>query len=477
MSWAKFNFTNEFQDMLLACVIRMPLEFWTYTDIIRPEYFNGVDAFETAFALDLYIRKYGKYPNFSTLCNLLYTKFERTNSDKASELVDYVIKLTELDFADWEGVRDLVIKFAKERALFTALKKIHTAEMEGRLEDVDPVTEVEAALAVGEDNRKGGINLKRDYEDVIRRVSQPTYGVPTGYVEFDRIWRSGWAPGWLIVPLAPPKSLKTTFAINLGLKMLAPGSTGDVIYYACEISDDLAMMRALYNLTGMSSETIMTDGVEKFIIAAGKGIKKEIGAGNFYFKYFPSKCASINDIEQHAKYLIAHEKIKPKAIFVDYAETIRPTVTGKNVPDWRQQADIYVNARAMGSKLGCCVIMPDRCNKETVGRKVPNMASFQGSFEKAGVVDIAIGLCFTEGERLQNRIRYFVFLNRHGPQLLHFEGRVDPELMRMTVDRQIDYEPEDEAETTAKQSGKSGGKSRRAKMSQSLREAIESENK
>lgn len=446
MSWENYNFTNEFQDAILACMIKYPDEFWSFGDIMRPQYFNGVDAAEIAFALKDYVEEFSKYPNFSTLMNWVYQKFERSNSDKANQLVDYVMKLTELDTSDWEGVRKLMIKFAKERSLFAALRKIHAAQMEGNGKDVDPVKEVEEALIVGEDIRKLGVSLVDDYERVIRNTTDVTYGVSTGYNMLDDVWKMGWAPGWLIVPLAPPKSYKTTFCINLALNMAGSKVGEDVIYYALEIDEELAMMRALYNLSGQTGGSIFEGGVEKFIQAAKHGIEKRI-TGNLWFKSFPSKTASIFDVEQHAKYLCQQKGLKPKAIVVDYAETVRPTLIGKNVPDNRQQADIYTAARAMGKKLGACVIMPDRCNKETVGRSVPSMTSFQGSFEKAGVVDAAIGLCFTEQERLQNRVRYFIFLNRHGPQLLQFEGRVDPELMRMTIDSKIEYTPDDEAES------------------------------
>jgi hypothetical protein len=112
--------------------------------------------------------------------------------------------------------------------------------------------------------------------------------------------------------------------------------------------------------------------------------------------------------------------------------------------------------------------MPDRCNRETVGKAVPNMSSFQGAFEKAGAVDVAIGLCATEAEHLQGRMRYFVFLNRHGPQLLHFEGRVDAECMRMTIDKQIEYVPEEDEEgARPKRSRNTSGK-----FSKSLRASM-----
>lgn len=162
---------------------------------------------------------------------------------------------------------------------------------------------------------------------------------------------------------------------------------------------------------------------------------------------------SENQNRNHAKQVIKTYDLKPRAVVIDYAETVRPDTVDKKAPDWRQQADIYTQARALGAELGCCVIMPDRCNRETVGRKVPNMKSFQGAFEKAGIVDIAIGLCATEDEYKHDRMRYFVFLNRHGEAFKHYDGTVDPARMQMTVGGEIEYKPDDEEDGE----GDSGG--------------------
>jgi hypothetical protein len=263
----------------------------------------------------------------------------------------------------------------------------------------------------------------------------------TGYAELDRIWKFGWGPGWLIVPLAPPKRLKTCFCLNLALNMSCK-INADVLYYACEISQELAAMRAIYNLSGFTEEDIFRSP-EKYKPLVVQALKQKM-FGNVWFKGFPAKGVNLQQIRDHAKQVIQIFNLKPKAIFIDYAETVKPTAVDKNTPDYRQQADVYVQARALGTELGCCVVMPDRCTKETVGRKVPSMKSFQGAFEKAGIVDVAIGLCADDREQMQNRVRYFIFLNRHGKSLLHFSGRVEPELMRMTIDKQIDYQPDGE---------------------------------
>lgn len=159
-------------------------------------------------------------------------------------------------------------------------------------------------------------------------------------------------------------------------------------------------------------------------------------------KTFPSKTAGISDIRAHALNAIETFGIRPRVIFIDHAETVKPSKRVKDAQDYRQQADIYTEARALGAELNCCVIMPDRCNKETVSHPVPNMTSFQGSFQKAGEVDVSIGLCQTPEERKMNEIRYIVFLNRHGPQFGYYRGKVEDDMFTMHLDEELKYEEE-----------------------------------
>ncbi len=242
----------------------------------------------------------------------------------------------------------------------------------------------------------------------------------------------------------------TAFAINLAMNMTSPAIGQPVFYYACEISEELTGFRALTNLTGLSADYAFKNP-NKFKAAARKESQDKYSAP-LVIKSFTAKTATINDIRSHANMMISQHGIRPKAIFIDYAETVQPSNTTEKTSDWRRQAQIYVEARALGAELGCCVVMPDRCNKETIDKRVPNMASFQGAFEKAGIVDVAIGLCATDEEYSQNIVRYFVCLNRHGKASGHFRGKVQPEIMRMSVDEEIAYEPE--AEEDNKKSSK-----------------------
>lgn len=429
-----YNFSDDFQEAIIASVVRNPDEFWSFGQIIKPEYFNGAVPTEVVMGLLAYQESYGKYPNFSTLGNYLYAKNERRNPDRAKEIAEYVEKLAHVDTADYAAIRDMTAGFARERSLLNAIKEIYVCQQEGRTHEIDPVRLVEQALNVGKDTREDGINLLDHMWQTINRVTDVKYGIRTGYSLLDNIWKSGWAPDWLIVPLAPPKSYKTTFCLNLACNMIGPSIKSDVIYIACEISEELAMMRTLFRLSGRTQEDLY-DNKRKFF----KDCQSSYGTnviGNMWFKGYASKTATISDIKTYVKHLIRDKGVNPKAIFIDYAETVKPS-SSKGVSDWRQQSDIYTEARAMAKELKATVIMPDRCNREAVNQEVPSMLGFQGAIEKAGIVDGVIGLCCTPEERRQGTMRYFIVLNRHGLMHSHFRGKVYPDKMLMTIDEDI----------------------------------------
>jgi hypothetical protein len=452
----KYNFSDDFQDMLIACMMRFPDDYSMEGEVVEAKFFNGSAAFDVVYEIKQFIKAEGHYPSFITLGNLVYQRFATRNPDRAKECVEYVKRLSQIDTKDSSAVKKLVVTFARERAVQHALRISMDASHKGEEVKGGLVKLFEDALQTGTNMDDIGIWLHGDVDLVRQKLESKDFGVPIGYPLLDEVWKRGWGKGWLVVPLAPPKRYKSTFCLNLALAMASVKhkNPADVFYYACEIEQELAFMRALLAITGKTEEH-MFNQADAFWITA----KHQINIttyGNIMFKSFPSKQATIQQIKAHAKNAIKRTGVTPRAIVIDYAETIRPS-SEKGTSDWRAQAEIYTEARAMGGELGCTIIMPDRCNAEAVDKKVPSMKSFQGSFEKAGIVDAAIGLCATESEHKQGVCRYFVFINRHGPQYLHFRGKVDAASYQMTIDEQIEYDPDaEEEENQYKAKGRQG---------------------
>ena len=365
----------------------------------------------------------------------------KKNGLSAEDSQAYVQKLSKINTSDIEYVVNKVVDFARERALLAAVRSTIEGVQSGKGTPGGVIKLFEEALQVGQNLGDLGYLFTKDSDKVIDKVTSKTYGLATGYPVLDKVWKRGWGPGWLIVPLAPPKSWKTTLAINLALNWISVSAAQpiNVFYYPCEISQELAFMRAMLSFCGCNEDALYNDP-EKFKELIRSRLATQC-QGDILWKAFPAGQATIQDIRIHAKTACSALGIKPGAIIIDYAETVKPTQDSDL--DRRQQAGIYTDARALGAEFNCPVILPERCNAETVDMAVPSMRSFQGAFQKAGIVDVGIGICATEEERLQNVLRLFIFLNRHGPAARHFRGKVDNERYTIDINEEIPYVPKD----------------------------------
>lgn len=459
MRYERFNFSDEFQDAILKCLILKPDKFGRVGEVLHPSFFHGTEAMEVCYAIKEYEEEFGKFPNFTTLANYMFNRKKKLNPKEAERMVDYIKQIGQADISDWEYIRSVSVKFARERAIYHALNEVAKNQI-APTKEMDPVVMMEKAMNVGSELEDDGIELGEDGADVIRETATKPTGIWPGFTYLDDVWRYGWQPGWLVTVLAPPKRYKTTFCLNIALNIVQTQPHHDVLYYACEIDQKLACMRTIYALTELTEEDLMSKGPEKMAAEFTRVWRSRVKS-RLWFMHYPSKTANVNMIKRHAKRVIAQYGLTPKAIVIDYAETVRPNQQKKDTPDWRQSADVYTDARAMGEELNCVMIMPDRCNRDTVGKKVPNMKSFQGSFEKAGIVDVALGLCATGIEHSQNLLRVFVFLNRHGAQYQHFHGIIDPPRYTITLKgfgEEVDPDGEEQADEKTKVR-RGGGKS------------------
>jgi len=433
-----FTHTEGLQNLMLACYLKRPAKFLKYGSLLDPVYFQGSVATTVARVAFKHQVEFGAYPGWEVLENLVAEELKKRDDDPQVG-IDYVAQLRDMDCSDVDYVVTQVIDHARYQAVVNAIKQTVTNIKENEPLDGSVVKLFEDAIGVGRDLEDNGYLYHVDAQRVIDKYAAVDYGVATGFPLLDQIWKRGWCPGWLIVPLAPPKRRKSTFIATLALNMINPRIGADVLYYPLEMSAEQTIKRMHQSHTNMGEDKIWED-LEHFRDQVDVAIQRKV-AGKMVVKSYPSKTATIADIKAHAKSMIALHNMKPKAIFIDYAETVKPSDT--KLSEHQQQANVYVEARAMGEELGCCVIMPDRCTKEAVGLAVPDMKSFQGAFQKAGVVDIAIGLCATDDQYNKGEIRYFIFLNRHGMAYQHMKGRVDSEIMKMTIDEEIEYDPEE----------------------------------
>lgn len=434
-----FNFTPEFEDLTIASYVATPEKFFCRGELLQPQYFSSVVAALFMQCLLKYQQQYSRVPSWEAMGQLLEDECEAAGVEtKAAH--EYIHKLRSISVNDTDFVVDRIVLFCRERATLNAVKHVAKCLRDGKLPAEGCTRLFEDALHIGQNLDDIGYILHHAVDQVVDKVNNPGFGVRTGLPQFDNIWRTGWAPGWLITLLAPPKRFKTTYALNIALSVVGHGVGEDVLYYPCEISQEQAALKCFFNLSGMD-ENAMFDSIESFKVGVKGAISQKIAA-NMVVKHFPIGTASISDIKAHARMVIKQLGIRPKMVVIDYADTVRPS--DPNQPPHLQQANIYKEAIAFGKEIGACIVMPDRCTADAVDKRVPNMRSFQGAFAKGGIVDLAMGLCATEAEYAKNILRTFVFINRHGAAFQHWQGSVDAALSRVNIGDEIGYNPEED---------------------------------
>jgi len=123
MPTEQFYFGPDIQDLLLACMARKRIEFMVLAPLVKPNFMWGTSAMRVAAAMQDYRAEYGNYPGLTAVDGYLHEKYGREKKDLYNEAHDYIEKLKRIDIADWKLVKNLTLKFCKQRAIVFAIKK------------------------------------------------------------------------------------------------------------------------------------------------------------------------------------------------------------------------------------------------------------------------------------------------------------------------------------------------------------------
>jgi hypothetical protein len=447
LSQDTFNFDPEYENLVIASYIAAPDKFVVRGELLKSNYFSSVVSSLTMECLTEYNQKYGCAPSWEVMNQLMEDKYVSVDQDP-KPVREYLKKLRALDTNHTDFVVDRLVHFCKQRAIIAAVKKVARDLRDGNQVDGSVISLFEDATSIGENLSEMGYIFHHAVDSVIDKVLSPSFGVRTGLPQLDNIWKTGWAPGWLITLLAPPKRYKTTVAMNIALSIVGPAVGEDVIYYACEISEEQAVLKGFYNITGVTEDS-MFESPDRFKENVREAMKNKI-AGNLVIKHFPIGTATVGGtLRAHTRMLMKQLGIRPKLIVIDYADTVNPVAKGGDDKAYILQANVYKEAIAMGKEANCAVLMPDRLTAEAAEQKVPVKRVFQGAFAKGGIVDAALVLCQTPTEYQKNILRTFVFINRHGPAFQYFQGTVDPAINRVNLGDAIEYNPDEAEEAKA----------------------------
>ena len=120
----KYDYASEYQDQILACIVKHPEKFTCYAGVLNSAYFSGTARIVAARTILKHWKDNGRFPNWATLGQEVFESIKRTSESKDEEsIARYITKLGSMDTSDADAVSREVIKFAKRRAYWIAFEE------------------------------------------------------------------------------------------------------------------------------------------------------------------------------------------------------------------------------------------------------------------------------------------------------------------------------------------------------------------
>jgi replicative DNA helicase len=124
-----------------------------------------------------------------------------------------------------------------------------------------------------------------------------------------------------------------------------------------------------------------------------------------FVKGYQTRKATISMIRSHLSLLASHD-FRPDLIIVDYADIVKPE---RRLGEMRhEQAGIYEDLRTLAGDFDAAVWTGSQAKVGALEKETLTIADFAESFEKAAIVDAAVGFCQTTDERIDQKCRLYM---------------------------------------------------------------------
>ena len=479
MDTAVFNFTPSVQEKILALAWTDMTYYSLYRDCVKPKYFQKAIHIDLCRIIQNYQEKYGKSPTKEVLTEEIRSMCDKSKTKQKLEndFLDCLDRLSDMDFSDYDYVKDKIVSFGKRQAMVEAIMEsaeiIENAKDDSDFLKIDRL--VQKAQMVGEDVNDMGIDYWDNYEgriygyneseDVIERF-------PTGMGAIDGILKGGVGRTEMFVVLAPPGKGKTTTMINIGAENLKTGAV--VVHFSLENNEKQVIRNYDQRILNKSIDYIK-DNSEECVAALGRR-KKYSSGGRLFVKKYPTKGATVDTLKMYVRKLEIIYGVSVDMVIVDYGAILK---CKQSYSDKRNTIETnYEDLRALADELDVALVTGAQGNRSSLSKKVVTIEDLAEAFAIANIADIVFALCQTIREKQENKIRGFLTKSRDGADQILLAGEINYETKRMNFTEDIsstladeeDSEEEDDDDGNYKkyQKGRKQQKGKRKKTDEDL---------
>lgn len=449
--------------------------------IFKPQLLKTGYAKEVATWIVEYYNQFKENPGKNIQSIYRHKKKDLRDEEEADNISEFLKRLSE----DWEQTEVHNVQYAVQQAIhYLKIRsfEILNEQIEGALSEGNPLRaeQLLAKYSRVEPPLGEGVSILRDAGAITTAFMSDeevlfTFPGAMGKV-IGQLHRGDFMS--YMAPMKRGKTFHLWYAAETGM------SYGHkVVFVTMEMSKNAMLRRAWQSLVGqpVDSDEVTIPYFEecegKFIIRhrqearkrldpsnvepLQKILRKRFRKGDVRLLSFPSKSATVEDIEAHIDNLAYYDNFVPDIIIIDYADIIRPSIHA----DYRHQLDdIWAGLRRMAQTRDALVITATQAEKGTFSADAKS-TSVAEDIRKLAHVTLMVALNQKKEEAEKGIMRVAQIAIREGKQ--QFQQAVILSCLdigRMVLDSRLENEvilDEDDPDEEEKPRKSKGGKGKR----------------
>ena len=408
------EFGMSFQEKVISCWMTDPSFLRLTVSEIDPEHFEGENLQWISEFVKTYQLQYHQPPTLETFKFQLEKEFNTTNVSIKDSIIQKLQSITKFvsQTNDHQYVKDNYIEFIQNQAIKRAILDSADLLKFGKYEEIKQ--KIVDATLVGKNNDIGTVwNTEESF--LLRNKEESRNTIETPWEVINDIMDGGLAAGELGIVVAPAGIGKSWLLVAIGTAAARAGL--NVIHYTLELDENYVSRRydACISQFAVQELKYHAEDVWKYVSRV---------KGNLVVKWYPTKRASVSDLEAHISLTTAFG-FKPDLVIVDYADLLRGNASYANHQKRFELENIYEDLRGMLGKFQIPGWSASQANRSALEEDVIEADKVSEAYSKIMIADFIMSLSRKIQDKVANTGRTHIIKNRFGPDGMTFPMRVN----------------------------------------------------
>lgn len=396
---------ENFQDMVLACMLKLPEFNAVAAHHLKPDYFDGPVRKNLCKMFCDFWLTYDTPVSDRVLVSLLKDLSEKEVISK-HDIMPHGKKYKELkgiSISEWKYVLDKLVSFIKHQKIKLLIEDSVKKHLPKGKYDV-----IEQEMA-----KIAGINAMNrvqayDYfnaETIIERgkarekeLKEGKISISTGIKLLDDgMHAGGFYKKELYIFLGSPKRGKSMSLLWFSNQAALQGY--NVAHFSCEVSGEVCSTR----LDAMNSKTPIKE-VTRQHEAVASHMAAKIPRGKLFLFEYPTKALTLQMIDEQVDKLRTEHGVTIDMLVVDYLDIMKYNGTAGDSA-WSEQKPLAEGLRGLAGKYIVPCVTASQINRQGSGKAVNSGKDVAGNYEKIMVADEIYTLSCTDEELKENILR------------------------------------------------------------------------